>query len=95
MKTKELKNTEQNVKNEDSLNSNYELVRRTEIKDTPFTVITTEEGSFIVMGKYRLTEPFKTEEEAMDEGEKMTWNRIVQVVMLLWEQVNDKPKTTK
>jgi hypothetical protein len=60
-----------------------ELVKRKEINNTPFTVITTEKGSFGTMGKYRLTEVFETEKEAITNVQKMTWNRIVQVTSLI------------
>jgi SpoVK/Ycf46/Vps4 family AAA+-type ATPase len=47
------------------------------------------------MGDYRLTEKSADESEVIKELEKITWNRIVQVVMLLEEvrtKLNNKIK---
>ena len=41
------------------------------------------------MGDYRLTEKAKSKDEVVKELEKITWNRIVQVIMLL-EDVKTK-----
>lgn len=60
-----------------------ELIERTEIENSPFVVITTEGQSFGTMGHWRLTEPYDTKEEAIAEMEKITWNRIIQVMMLI------------
>lgn len=88
MKTRALNATQQREEETDKQSSNYELVKRTEIKDTPFTVITTQNKSFGVMGKWRLTEDYHNEENAINEMEKMTWNRIIQVIMLISEELN-------
>ena len=66
-----------------------ELVKRTDIVDSPFVVVTTEEGSFVTMGKYRLTEPFESEEEAIINGSEITWNRIIQVLMLINQEMEE------
>ena len=60
-----------------------ELIKRTEVKDTPFTIIETEEGKFLTMGKYRLTEPTDNMLELIEEGNKFSWNRAVQVMMII------------
>ena len=86
--------TKQKQEKEDKQNSNYELMERTDIEDTPFTIITTEEGSFGVMGKFRITEK-GTYTDVKKELEKITWNRVIQVTMLLWEQLNEKQINTK
>ena len=47
------------------------------------------------MGDYRLTEKSASETEVREELSKITWNRIVQVVMLLEEvrtKINNKIK---
>ena len=61
-----------------------ELVKRTPVKDTPFTVIETDGKVFGVMGKYRLTEPYEISEvnhiKVVNELLDITWNRIIQVM---------------
>lgn len=74
-----------------SSNSNFELVKRTEIADSPFIVITTEEGSCGVMGNYRLTEIYATEQEAIDEVQKITWNNIIRVVSCILHREISNP----
>ncbi len=76
-------------------NENEEIIRRTEINETPFTIVTTEGKMFGVMGKYRLTEVYDVEDikDAKDlediekvleeELTKITWNRLVQVMILI------------
>ena len=59
MKDTELKQSRANVKkahSKDSGTSKNETIKREEIKDSPFHVITIEGQSFGVMGDYRLTE---------------------------------------
>ena len=61
----------------------------------PHKIITIDGESFGVMGDYRLTEKSADESEVIKELEKITWNRIVQVVMLLEEvrtKINNKIK---
>jgi len=71
--------------NNDSLNK--ELIEREEIENSPFTIITVEGKSFGVMGKYRLTEEGKDKDEVRKELKEITWNRIIQVMMIL-DQIN-------
>ena len=70
-----------------------QTIKRVSIEDSPFHVITIEGESFGVMGDYRLTKKSKSEKEIIMELSKITWNRIVQVVMLLDEvksKINNK-----
>ncbi len=73
---------------EETLNSesNSELIRRTDIEDTPFTIVTTTEGSFGTMGPWRLTHVYKDEEQCKRDLVAVTWNRIVQVIGLITEK---------
>lgn len=73
------------IDSKESSSKNEELIKRKQIKDSPFSIITTEEGSFGCIGKYRITEPKETEEEIEKELSKMTWDRIVQVILILIE----------
>ena len=98
MKNTELKQSQANAEkahSKDSGISENETIKREEIKDSPFHVITIEGQSFGVMGDYRLTEKSKSSSKIKKELEKITWNRIVQVVMLLDEvksKINKKIK---
>ncbi len=78
-----------NVNGTDKVNSGEELVKRKDIKETPFQVITTEGVSFGAMGEYRVTEKCETVKEVEKELKKITWNRIIQVMMIL-EEVKNK-----
>lgn len=68
--------------NKQKSNSN-ELIERENINNTPFTIITMEGYSFGVLGEYRITEKNNSKEEIRKELEEITWNRIVQVLMIL------------
>lgn len=89
MKTVQRKRLSKSVKEVSSkdygrdLGERKEIVQKEEMKDSPFTVVTIGEESFGVMGGYRLTEKTGTKKEVIEELEKMTWNRIVQVMMIL------------
>ena len=83
------------VVNKDSGTSENQTIKRVEIPDSPFHIITIDGESFGVMGDYRLTEKSASETEVREELSKITWNRIVQVVMLLEEvrtKINNKIK---
>ena len=75
-------------------NSNSELIQRDGITDSPFEVITQNGVSFGTMGQYRLTEPTTDKRKLKKELEKITWNRIIQVVMIL-DEMKDKLKEVK
>jgi len=64
---------------------NEEIIKRLSIEDSPFEVITKDGASFGVMGNYRLTSKSTSAESVKSELEKITWNRIIQVVMILNE----------
>ena len=95
MKTKETKGLKQlqvnaeKVVNKDS----SETIKREDVKDSPFTIITIEGKSFGTMGEYRLTEEGNIK-EIRKQLKTITWNRVIQVVMLLDEMKNNL-KTNK
>lgn len=72
--------------------NNEELIKRFSIKDSPFEVITKNGQSFGVMGNYRLTEPNEDPKLVEAELEKITWNRVIQIVMIL-DEIKSKIKT--
>ena len=75
-------------------NSNSELIKRDGITDSPFEVITQNGVSFGTMGQYRLTEPTTDIRKLKRELKEITWNRIIQVIMIL-DEMKDKLKTNK
>ncbi len=62
------------------------MIERKDVKDTPFTIITIEGESFGVMGEYRVTEKYDSAVKAESEVRKVTWNRMVQVMLILGEK---------
>jgi len=94
METTTLENLSTSVKEVNNNDSGSETIVRKEMENSPFTIITIDQESFGVMGQYRLTETYKTRKEVEDELNKMTWNRLVQVFMIL-NELNDKTKNKK
>lgn len=82
------------MKEVDNKDSGEELIKREEIKNTPFQVITVKGESFGVMGDYRLTEKGNSVKAVKEDLKKITWNRLVQVIMIL-DEVKNKIKEEK
>lgn len=59
--------------------SSKSLIDREQINGTPFTLITTEEGSFLSIGKYKVTET-QTEAECLLQIEEKDWNLLLNTV---------------
>ena len=96
METLTKESTSTNVEkanNNDS--SNNEIIERFPIENSPFTVITVNNEHFGVMGEYRMTESYETRKECAEELEKITWNRIIQVLMVLNEITSKDEKFNK
>lgn len=78
---------------------NKELLVRTEIENTPFTVVTTENDLFITLGKYRITQPgkFTTKNEAIEYCKQSNnWEILSAFVGILVESyVNEINKNNK
>lgn len=74
----------------DNKELNSELVKREEIKDSPFLVIEVEGKAFGAFGIYRITDEYKTKEEVIEALKPMTWNRIIQIVSIINEMLNGK-----
>lgn len=96
MKSQKLENINMNVGEANKREcGNEELVKRETVEETPFTIISVEDKKhFGVMGEYRITEERETKEEVKKEVEEITWNRIVQVIMIL-EEIREKNNKTK
>lgn len=78
---------------ETSSSASSELVKRTEVPNSPFVVITTEEGSFGTLGNYRITEISQDPHGLVEELEKFTWNRVVQLIGIILDNTNIQPKS--
>ena len=77
--------------NNNDYSKNTEMVERWPIKDSPFTCITIEDKHFGVMGEYRVTEEMESRGAVEDELRSITWNRIIQVMMIL-DEIRKKDK---
>jgi len=92
METLTKESTSMNVEKANKQESgNKELIERYPVKESPFTVITIEDKHFGVMGEYKMTEDYKSRGECEDELRRITWNRIIQVMMVL-DQIRKKDK---
>ena len=67
-----------------------QIVEQHKVENTPFTIVKVDTQWFLTMGKYRLTEPTPTREETEAQVHDVTWNRLVQVMMIITEeQINN------
>lgn len=57
------------------------------IEDTPFAVIKYEDEYFLAMGNYRISEKFKTFEEAENDIKDVSWNRLVSVMEIVFRTI--------
>jgi hypothetical protein len=64
---------------------NEQLIKRHEIKDTPFTIVEIEGEFFGSMGQYRLTEKYETYQEAHDAVTANTLNNITNLIITIHE----------
>lgn len=66
-------------------------LQRVEVKDSPFTLVRHENGIFIAMGIYKISETFTVgqENELLKEWETPKWDSIMRVVGVLIE-VNEE-----
>lgn len=66
-----------------------EIITRKNVKETPFTIISLNDKNqhFASLGEYRITEIYDSAGQVQKEVEKITWNRLIQVMMILNEQM--------
>lgn len=83
---------------------NEELFSKKDIENSPFTLIHDNEQKhcFAVMGDARLTEFFpwieskvKAEHKCINEVSKITWNRIIQVTLVLLDKTRQMEELIK
>jgi hypothetical protein len=70
-----------------------ELLKRHEVNESPFVIIETNEKFFGTLGRYRLTEDYTTLSSCKTALTKPTWDRIIQVSILLYDLLNSKEST--
>lgn len=85
MNTTESENGQLNANQINNYDSNYEKFSSIDIENTPFTIITDNEENkhFGCMGNHRLTEQYENIEELKTELKTITWNKIIQVIIIL------------
>ena len=70
-----------------------QLLEQHKVENTPFTIIKYGDHWFLAMGKYRLTEPAPTREEIEAQVHDVSWNRLMQIIMIVTqEQINNQNK---
>lgn len=79
-------NTPQNAKKTNKQHSGKKLIKRTEIQDSPFTIISQENEHFVTMGNYRISEKCNSIEEAKSLT-KINWNLITTVTAIIVEKL--------
>lgn len=62
---------------------NEELVKVTEIEETPFACLKIEDNYYLVLGKYRLTQAMESEEAVQVAATDASWHRIMQVCSIM------------
>jgi len=77
-----------NKTDKDESNSNTELIERYRVPNTPFDMITINSETFGTFGKFRITEIYQSKEECLKILEKVDWNRLVQIMTLVFELMN-------
>ena len=79
------------IVNPDKQNStSEELIKRTPVKETPFTIITMDGKHFGMFGQYKITEDYLTLEECEKALSPITWNRVIQLTAIVSNILNNK-----
>lgn len=76
-------------------NNSSELIQKEEVPNTPFNLVTTENGTFLAMGIIRLTEDMQTKEEVLHYLANNTYNIIVRMIGGMTELNNQFQNSTK
>lgn len=77
-------NTQNTIENNHKLNSSTKLVEKEQIKGSPFMMVgSKEEGYFIAMGKYKLSEVKKTKRALLTWAEENHWNITATMITTL------------
>lgn len=73
--------TEERDRHKDNYNS--ELIKKTDVAGTPFTIITKENKSFLTLGQYRISDYFSDEQAVRIELSENIWNIVINLITLL------------
>ena len=63
------------------------ILNREKIEGTPFYLIETDIGSFIVMGSHRISEIHKTPAKALEELDNQNWMIIMRMIGIIHEEI--------
>ena len=63
-----------------------QLIEIVPIEGTPFTAVRHDDKWFLALGKYRLTEVLKSQEQCIEESKDASWFRIMQIIKLMIEE---------
>lgn len=78
---------------ENNHKSNSTLIEQDNITHSPFKMVKTEKGYTITMGKYRLIDHCKTEQEAFTRLQVERWDVIFHMIMIINEQIKELEST--
>lgn len=63
-------------------NKNTELIKNHHVEGTPFNILEVhDEGAFIILGQYRVSETMNSVKECQDYIDKKPWNLILSTVL--------------
>lgn len=65
-------------------NNNSSLINKTEVPNTPYVIVQAGDKHFVVMGKYRLTQP-QTLKECEEWLKEITWEKIMTFIHVMME----------
>lgn len=94
MKTTEQLNTFTSVDLQDRQESSNNL-EFTHIENTPFTIVRQDSEYFGLIGNHRITESYSDEETLKKEIQKITWDRILQVIWAVTEKFKNYEQLKK
>lgn len=85
-----MKTTKQAELKDMDMSKNEELFKRFEIENTPFEVLfDSEKDQYCgVLGMHRLTEFYEELETCKRVTKEISWNRILQVIGIIYENIN-------
>lgn len=89
-KTTDLGNSQTNVNEQDKQDSSEQIMKYEHVEGTPFTVISHEKGHTVMIGKYRLSDDYHFEDEALEDAKRMDWDRIMQVMGVMIEEYKNE-----
>jgi len=69
-----------------------QLLKRTPVNNTPFVIVSNTETNehFGTIGDLRITKIFNNKKEATEKTIEMTWDRIIQVIDIIYKFKNEQ-----